>query len=166
VPFANGPTLLYLGRGIYETQGMTDYVGERDVIHIPAGTRTDLASVPRAFWTLIPPHGAWEKAAVLHDHLCLELARCYREGGMPQVNAVDADGLFRRVMREADEVPTVVAWVMYAGVRWGALFNPARRTGWLRWNSAAPTVGITVVLLAAVSALVYGADRLVHWLIP
>jgi hypothetical protein len=162
MPFAQGPTLMYVGRGQYETTGPTEYVGERDIIKIPAGFRTDLASVPRLFWAVLPPQGAYERAAVAHDFLCVELARCYRSGGTPQVNAVDTDGLFRRIMREADEVPNVVAWIMWTGVRWGALFNPARRAGWWQWRSSVPTVGITALLAVALYFAVRALDHVAH----
>ncbi len=176
MPFVDGPQLRYVARGQYITDGLTTYVGQHDVITIPAGTPTDLATVPRIFWALIPPQGAWERAAVLHDWLCQELGRydkqyaAWMRGEIPdppdppQVNARHTDGLFRRVMREADEVPNVVAWIMWMGVRWGALFNPARRAGWWHWRSSVPTVGITLLLLAAVCALVYGLDRFAHWI--
>lgn len=39
------------------------------VIRIPAGTVTDLASVPRVLWTIFPPHGRYAKAAIVHDYL-------------------------------------------------------------------------------------------------
>jgi Protein of unknown function (DUF1353) len=39
------------------------------VIAVPAGTVTDLASVPRVLWSIFPPHGSWAKAAIVHDHL-------------------------------------------------------------------------------------------------
>ncbi|WMT90527.1 DUF1353 domain-containing protein [Pelagibacterium sp. H642] len=40
-----------------------------DTITVPAGFVTDLASVPRWAWTLIPPDGPWVKAAIIHDYL-------------------------------------------------------------------------------------------------
>ena len=40
-----------------------------DVIRIPAGTVTDLASVPRILWAIFPPHGRYAKAAIIHDYL-------------------------------------------------------------------------------------------------
>jgi hypothetical protein len=162
VPYASEPGLDYLWRGQYATKHPAEYVGTDDRIHIPAGFETDLASVPRIFWALLPPQGAYEKAAVLHDFLCVELARCHRDGGAAQVNAVDTDGMFRRVMREDDGVPNVVAWIMWAGVRWGALFNPARRAGWWHWRSAPPTVAITGTLLASLAWLVWELDGLAH----
>ena len=39
------------------------------VIRVPAGTVTDLASVPRLLWAIFPPHGRWAKAAIIHDYL-------------------------------------------------------------------------------------------------
>lgn len=40
-----------------------------EVITVPAGTVTDLASVPRILWAIFPPHGRWAKAAIIHDYL-------------------------------------------------------------------------------------------------
>ncbi len=40
-----------------------------DVISVPAGFVTDLATVPRIFWTLLPPDGKYAKAAIIHDYL-------------------------------------------------------------------------------------------------
>lgn len=36
---------------------------------IPKGYTSDLASVPRLFWWLIPPHGRIANAAIIHDYL-------------------------------------------------------------------------------------------------
>lgn len=40
-----------------------------DVIRVPAGFLTDLASVPQILWNLVPPHGKYAKAAIVHDYL-------------------------------------------------------------------------------------------------
>ncbi|MFV2733470.1 DUF1353 domain-containing protein, partial [Escherichia coli] len=40
-----------------------------DVIAVPAGYVTDLASVPRILWSVFPPHGRYAKAAIIHDWL-------------------------------------------------------------------------------------------------
>ncbi|EKH1093474.1 DUF1353 domain-containing protein [Salmonella enterica] len=40
-----------------------------DVIEVPAGFITDLATVPRIFWILLPPDGKYAKAAIIHDYL-------------------------------------------------------------------------------------------------
>ncbi len=39
----------------------------RGVLTVPAGTRTNLASIPRIVWTVLPASGKWNPAAVLHD---------------------------------------------------------------------------------------------------
>jgi hypothetical protein len=40
-----------------------------DVITVPAGTVTDLASTPRILWSVLPPFGEYTKAAIVHDYL-------------------------------------------------------------------------------------------------
>lgn len=146
MPFSRGPVLMYLGVGRYETVGPTEYVGSEDVITIPAGFRTDLASVPRIFWALLPPNGVYENAAVVHDAYCVRLA-----AGDSPISSHDVDGLFRRVMREAG-VGLITRWVMWTGVRWGALTNPARRVGW--WRDAPVVVALTGLGLAVVCAAI------------
>ncbi len=49
------------------------YLGGRDTdrwVYVPAGYLTDGASVPRAFWSMIPPWGSYGQAAVVHDIVC------------------------------------------------------------------------------------------------
>lgn len=40
-----------------------------EVITVPKGFTTDAASVPRLFWSFLPPLGRYTKAAVVHDYL-------------------------------------------------------------------------------------------------
>jgi hypothetical protein len=40
-----------------------------ETITVPVGATTDLASIPRPAWSLLPPDGPWIKAAVIHDFL-------------------------------------------------------------------------------------------------
>jgi hypothetical protein len=119
---------------------------------------------------LIPQFGRYTPAAVLHDWLVTEglLAGV--------VSSRDADGLFRRVLRE-EGVPPVRRWLMWCGVRWGALTNALRRPGW--WRDAPRVLALSVlaapivvppalvitaalavytVVESAVTALVPGAD--------
>ncbi|GAB3201552.1 hypothetical protein GCM10027261_36370 [Geodermatophilus arenarius] len=138
------------------------YHGKRDTFVVPAGFRTDLASVPRPVRWLVPESGRYTLAAVLHDWLC-------QEGiATGVVTARQADGVFRRAMREAG-VPVLLRWLMWTGVRWGALTDPRRRRGWLL--SAPGVLAITALaaplvlppsLLAVPALLVYAAaERLV-----
>ncbi|MBF6213169.1 DUF1353 domain-containing protein [Nocardia puris] len=82
------------------------YRGAVDEFTVPAGFRTDFASVPRALVWLIPRIGAYTRAAILHDYLLQSKV----------VSTVDADGLFRRCLRELG-VSFARRWMMWAGVR-------------------------------------------------
>jgi hypothetical protein len=79
------------------------------IITIPIGFETDFASIPRAFWSWLPPTGKYSRAAVIHDFL-------YRTPGMATRAQADA------VLREAMEILNV-GWltrqIIYNGVRLG-----------------------------------------------
>ena len=48
------------------------HVGDKEskeIILVPKGFITNFASVPRFFWSIIPPWGKYGKAAVIHDYL-------------------------------------------------------------------------------------------------
>lgn len=77
-----------------------------DVIKVPVGYVTDLASVPRIFWALFPPHGRYAKAAIVHDYLYDNALRTKKE----------ADQIFLDGMRVLG-VPWCRRWVMYFAVR-------------------------------------------------
>ena len=64
-------------------------------------------------------------AAIIHDYMWRERAAA------GEMDWVDADGVFRRAMRELG-VPFLRRWIMWAAVRWGALIKPRGRKGWLR----------------------------------
>ncbi|MBC8090660.1 MAG: DUF1353 domain-containing protein [Pseudonocardia sp.] len=119
------------------------YDGRAERFVVPAGTRTDFASVPRVFAWLVPKYGRFTAAAVLHDHL----VRVERPAG--RISAVDADGLFRRAMRELG-VAFLLRWFMWAAVRLGSLTDRDGRPGWLR---DAPRVLVVTVLALPVIAL-------------
>lgn len=76
-----------------------------DVISVPAGYVTDLASVPRILWAIFPPHGRYAKAAIIHDWMYDNGLRTKRE----------AD----RIFLDAMKVLKVPAWrrsLMYYAV--------------------------------------------------
>lgn len=88
--------------------------GKINKITVPAGFKTDLASIPRFFWRVLPPVGRYDKAAVVHDYL-------YQFNGVTRKQADD-------VLLEGMRVLGVPGWqcnVIYAGVRVG---------GWKPWN--------------------------------
>jgi hypothetical protein len=75
---AGHPVLTGDGRAQWSLIGPLTYEvgreGSGETITVPSGVTTDLASVPRPAWSLLPPDGPWTKAAVVHDFL-------YRTGG-------------------------------------------------------------------------------------
>lgn len=91
------------------------YDGGSETWTVPEGFLTDLASVPQVLQWLIDDHGTYTLGAVLHDYLCAE-ARAGR------FSRRDADGVFRRVLREL-EVPWLQRWMMWAAVRIGGAFS-------------------------------------------
>jgi hypothetical protein len=116
------------------------YRGKRDRFVVPAGFLTDFATVPRVVVWLIPRFGRYTLAAILHDWLVTQGLRT----GV--VTSREADGIFRRVMRESG-VPVLRRWLMWCGVRWGALTSRLRRPG---WSHSAPGVLAISVLAAPV----------------
>lgn len=84
-------------------------------VTVPTGFSTDLASVPKVLWNVLPPMGNYSDAAVIHDWL-------YQHNGVTRGQA-DA------VLNEAMEVCGVgrwTRWVIYSGVRVG---------GWKPWGA-------------------------------
>lgn len=153
MPFASGPQLRYIGLGRYATVGPTVYVGADDVITMPSDFETDLATVPRAFWALMPPQGTYERAAVVHDWHCTRLASddC-------DISSSDADGLFRRIAREGG-TGWATRWHLWAGVRLGALANPVRRPGIAR------DLPLVAAIAAVDATAIYLTGRAVHRLV-
>ena len=75
---------------------------------VPSRFKTDFASVPRIFWRIVPPWGAYSPAAVIHDYL-------YATG---EVSKKEADLIFLELMKRLH----VKKWkrnIMYWAVRVG-----------------------------------------------
>lgn len=91
------------------------YVTEAgEVIEVPAGFETDLASIPRAFHWLIPVNGKHRAAAIIHDYLYTIKDR----------SRSAADAIFLEAMKES-------------GVRWTqrqAMYLAVRVGGWMAWG--------------------------------
>jgi len=151
-----------------------------DHVDIEAGFVTDFATVPWAVQWLIPRTGTWTLPATGHDKLCTLLNRRYglvtlayrnatkiaHDGGpcsscwaQAQLSVppctfgpVDTDGAFR-AMCEDECVDPIRRWLLWVGVRWGALKNPARRVGW--WRTAHLVLPISAVVAAPIVGLLY-----------
>ncbi|HEY7761672.1 MAG TPA: DUF1353 domain-containing protein [Actinomycetota bacterium] len=138
------------------------YEGNTQAFIVPVGTTTDFASVPRAFVWFLPRYGRYTKAAILHDHLW-RVAVPAGELSLP-----DADGLFRRAMREL-EVPFLRRWLMWAAVRIGALAKPGGTRAWLRQSwQVFPLLLFAlplVVLPGALIVVALGLLFVVEWVV-
>ncbi len=73
---------------------------------VPIGFKTDLASVPKAFWWFLPPYGKYTRAAIIHDYLLQ-----HRD-----VKRKDADHSFREQLR-IHGVSYLTRQLMYISVR-------------------------------------------------
>lgn len=63
-------------------------LSSNEIITVPAGFVTDFASVPRIFWSVLPPYGQYTGASVIHDWL-------YRTGGMnSHYTRIQCDNIF------------------------------------------------------------------------
>lgn len=76
------------------------FIGGKDTqqwVTIPAGYLTDGASVPRIFWSMIPPWGAYGQAAVVHDLLC-EYLSIVDHGKPKLITRERCDAIFMEAM--------------------------------------------------------------------
>lgn len=98
-------------------QGFRFYIGSPDSgdwVNVPAGYLTDGASVPRIFWSYIPPQGKYGQAAVVHDIVC-EYLSITRDGKPYTVDRKFCDGLLLEAMT-ALKVPQPKRAIIQAGV--------------------------------------------------
>ncbi|GAA5059172.1 hypothetical protein GCM10023318_39400 [Nocardia callitridis] len=107
MPFVGrGPVVEEIDAQFWRVVEPLEYHGETESFEIPAGFRTDFASVPRPFVWLVPTYGVYTKAAILHDYL----------RSSKVVSEADGDGLFRRCLRECG-VSMPQRWMMWTAVR-------------------------------------------------
>lgn len=66
---------------------------ETDIIKIPVGFITDLASVPRIMWSFLPPDGKYAKAAIIHDYLYDNALRSKTEADLIFLDAMTVLGV-------------------------------------------------------------------------
>lgn len=113
MPFSDDLTLTKLKKGLWKTEHEFTYTWGKYRITVPAGYVTDLASVPRGFWNLIPKDGTYDQAAVLHDYIY----------GTHSFDRKTCDRIFLEAMKEL-------------GVGWwtrGTIYNAVRAFGWIAY---------------------------------
>lgn len=128
MPFEKGVLLMKeVDHKHWSIQQPLIYKGRHDRWVVPRGFITDYATVPRFATWLVPITGVYTRAVILHDWFC----KYAIQAGL--ISARDADGVFRRILRE-EGTPELLRWLVWTGVRWGALFssNSVRRQGWHR----------------------------------
>ena len=86
-----------------------------DIIEVPVGFVTDLATIPRIFWNILPPQGSGKKlnyaaSAVMHDYV-------YDKECKYDFTRKEADDLFLESM-SAVGVSKPVKYILYYCVRW------------------------------------------------
>lgn len=82
------------------------YLGEKYTdqwVFVPAGMLTDLASIPRLVWNILPPTGKYGAAAIVHDRLCNTL-QITQAGKLINVPRSKADAILGEAM-EVLKVP-------------------------------------------------------------
>jgi hypothetical protein len=119
-----------VGGNDWDMKRLLMYTANRQTFRIPAGFRTDFASVPRVLAWLVPRIGDSVLPAILHDFLWRILVP------LGYLGHVCADGIFRQALR-LEGVPFVLRWLCWTAVRWGALTRPG---GWRGWSETAPHV--------------------------
>lgn len=139
----------------WELLAPLQYRGRDEVFTVPAGSRTDLASVPALLTWLVPTYGRYTKAAILHDHL-------WRTGAVARA---DADGIFRRSMRELG-VPILRRWVMWAAVRAASVLGRRRDEARASLGTWLAIIGIALASLPVVlvPAVAVGLALVLVWL--
>jgi hypothetical protein len=153
----HGPVEVRARARVFELTAPLTYTGARDTIEVPAGFVTDFASVPRACSWLIPTYGTYTPAAVVHDWLCEQV-----HAGAATVSRRDADGIFRRSLRELG-VSWPRRWLMWAAVRVGSRMSGAPAGEWAQVLTiavlAVPLLGPPVALVQGYLVAWWGVER-------
>jgi len=88
------------------------------IIIVRPGYETDLASVPRLVWSVVPPDGKHSPAAVIHDIL-------YSSEALPRDGC---DEVFRLALEDTHGVSKAKAWTMWSAVRAGGWTSEFKHT--------------------------------------
>jgi len=90
---------------------------KRETVTVPAGTRTDFATIPRPLRLVIQVNGRHRLAAVLHDYLYSKGGSFPSDrGGQVEYTRAEADAVFYKAMRD-DQVAPWKALAMFSAVR-------------------------------------------------
>lgn len=88
------------------------------LVLVPVGYRTDLASVPRLAWRIVPrDHAQARRPAVAHDYIYTHQTHRFTKA--------EADQIFHQALIE-EGMGKVLAWLMWCAVRLGGRGNWGR----------------------------------------
>ncbi|MGW4773745.1 DUF1353 domain-containing protein [Nocardia sp. NPDC004278] len=146
----SGPVVEELDAQFWRVVEPLVYHGATAEFVIPAGFRTDFASVPRALVWLVPRYGIYTRAAILHDYLRSSNA----------VSVADADGIFRRCLREF-RVSIPRRYMMWAAVRLGSRLRGAN----LGDIALVVVIAIPSLVFLAIPVTVVTVFLLLFWLV-
>lgn len=90
------------------------FKGQKTKVIIPKGFKTDLTSVPRIFWSIIPPFGTYQEAALIHD--CLYKNKGIIKGINKQLTRKESDEIFYQIMLQ-DNTKKIRAKIIFWAVR-------------------------------------------------
>lgn len=118
------------------------FEGRDDFFVIRKGFKTDFASIPRPVRWLFDSAGTNSEPGVLHDAVWRESKR--DDGKEPRVDPWDADGVFRRALRESG------ATAMTRGLMWIAVRLTAIASG--RFGHSGPSWPVKVTEVGGMTA--------------
>lgn len=130
------------------------FEGRQQFFVMRTGFRTDFASVPRPVRWLFDSAGTNSEAGVLHDAVWRESKR--RDGKTPRVDPWDADGLFRRALRESGAT-TATRSLMWLAVRGTAIVSLRFGRSRLPW----PVEVLQILAIAVIAVLGVGVPAIV-----
>lgn len=119
------------------------FEGRDDFFVMREGFTTDFASIPRPIRWLFDTAGTNSEPGVLHDAVWRESKR--RDGRVPRVDPWDADGLFRRALRESG------ATAITRGLMWIAVRAAAIAAG--RFGRSGPPLPVKVGQVGGMAAV-------------
>jgi hypothetical protein len=161
MPFESDVVVREIGADTWKLVEPIRYRGNTQHFEVPAGFETDFASVPTAFVWLVPKYGRYTKSAILHDFLC-------EESKAGRFDRDDADGIFRRTMRELG-VSFLRRWIMWAAVSSATRSIDLRHRRFDRFWSwrflQLVSVAVPATLFFLVPALVVTVWNAVFWLL-
>jgi hypothetical protein len=141
------------------------FEGRDDYFVMRKGFKTDFASIPRPVRWLFDTAGTNSEPGVLHDAVWRESKRA--DGNPPRVDPWDADGLFRKSLRESG------ATAMTRALMWIAVRAAAVAAG--RFGRSGPSLPVKIgqvtgmaaagVATVGVPTVVAVVGRIFYWLI-